>query len=147
MGTRGPVPARSDQKRRRNKSETPTEKVAVEGKVEIPEPRDGWHAVAADWYRSLKDSGQARFFEPSDWQAAHFCAQLMSDCLSGETVNAQLVSQVRGMMTDLLTTEGARRRAGVELERKASGQQAASAPVGNVTHMADRRKRLTSGAS
>jgi hypothetical protein len=147
MGTRGPVPARSDQRRRRNKPETPTDRVAIDGKVTIPAPAEGWHPIAAAWYGSLERSGQSRYFEPSDWQAAHFTAALMSDCLSGDGVNAQLVAQIRGMMADLLTTEGARRRAGIELERVLSGTPAAaSTPGGNVTVMDDRRKRL-SGAS
>lgn len=147
MGTRGPVPARSDQKRRRNKPETPTDRVEIDGAVEIPEPVESWHTAAAAWYRSLEHSGQSRYFEPSDWQAAHFTAALMSDCLTGEGINAQLVAQIRGMMADLLTTEGARRRAGIELERKLAGTPAAaSTPSGNVTVMDDRRKRLT-GAS
>lgn len=142
MGTRGPVPARSDQKRRRNQPETPVEKVEIDGEVTIPEPSETWHPTAAAWYSSLTESGQARYFEPSDWQAAHFTAALMSDCLTGDSVNAQLVGQIRGMMTDLLTTEGARRRAGIELERKIAGSPEQQGS-GNVTRMADRRKRLT----
>lgn len=146
MGTRGPVPARSDQKRRRNKPETPTDHVEVDGEVTTPEPSEAWHPTAAAWYASLAQSGQSRFFEPSDWQAAHFTAALMSDCLTGEGANAQLVGQIRGMMTDLLTTEGARRRAGIELDRKLATESAPKA-ANNVTRMDDRRKRLTSGAS
>lgn len=140
MGARGPAPARSDQRRRRNKPEKPIEKVELEGDVVIPEPGE-WHATAVDWYRSLKDSGQSRYFEPSDWQAAHFCAALMHECLSGP-VNAQLVGQVRAMMADLLTTEGARRRAGVEIER-AQAESKPKPKSGTVTRMDDRRKRLT----
>lgn len=147
MGTRGPIPARSDQKRRRNKPETPTTRVEIEGEVVAPKPSETWHPTAAAWYASLVESGQSRYFEPSDWQAAHFTAALMSDCLTGEGVNAQLVAQIRGMMADLLTTEGARRRAGIELERKVAGGDTAPASSGNVTVMEDRRKRLTSGAS
>lgn len=141
MGTRGPVPARSDQKRRRNKDEAPVEKVALEGDVTIPAASEAWHPTASAWYTSLHDSGQSRFFEPSDWQAAHFTAALMSDCLAGEGINAQLVSQIRGLMADLLTTEGARRRAGIELERKAT--EAREPAAANVSMLADRRRRVS----
>jgi len=140
------VPARSDQKRRRNAPESPVECVEVVGEVFAPDPSEEWHDTAKAWYRSLSDSGQSRYFEPSDWQAAHFCAALMHQALTGD-VNAQLVAQVRGMMTDLLTTEGARRRAGIELERRLATTDGEKKASGNVTHMADRRKRLTSGAS
>src|SRR5690349_111494 len=102
MGTRGPAPARSDQKRRRNQPAKPIDKVELVGEVVVPDAGE-WHATAIAWYQSLKDSGQSRYFEPSDWQAAHFCAALMHECLTGQT-NAQLVGQVRAMMADLLTT-------------------------------------------
>lgn len=141
MGTRGPLPARSDQKRRRNQPETPVEKIELEGAVAVPDPLDSWHAVAADWYRSLSESGQSRYFEPSDWQAARYCASVMSETLTGSP-NAQMVAQVRGLMADLLTTEGARRRASLELERKLAGVEP-QPTAGNVTQMAGRRARLT----
>lgn len=142
MGTRGPAPARSDQKRRRNKPETPTQQVELEGDVKIPAPDEDWHPTALAWFGSLQTSGQARFYEPSDWQNAHYCAGLMSRTLTEEKVNAQLVAQVRGLMTDLLVTEGARRRVGLEIVRSAPPAAAATSS-GNVTVMGDRRKRLT----
>lgn len=140
MGSRGPAPARSDQRRRRNKPETPVERVEVDGDVTIPEPGD-WHETAVAWYRSLEQSGQSRFFEPSDWQSAHFTAQMMSKCLLAEDVSAQMVAQVRGMMTDLLSTESSRRRVGIELERKVV--QSSGKSSSDVTRLDDRRKRLT----
>jgi hypothetical protein len=140
VGKRGPMPERSDQRRRRNKPTVEPEQVEVEGVVEIPDADGAWHPTAFEWYRSLVDSGQSRFYEPSDWRAAHFCAGLMSDCLTVVPRNAQLVAQVRAMMADLLTTEGARRRAGIELERTPQQPQTSG---GNVTSMTDRRKRLS----
>lgn len=140
MGTRGPAPARSDQRRRRNKPETPVDRVEVDGEVTIPEP-GAWHDTAVAWYRSLEQSGQSRFFEPSDWQSAHFTAQMMDKCLRADDVSAQMVAQVRGMMTDLLSTESSRRRVGLELERKVAQQPGASSSA--VTRLDDRRKRLT----
>ena len=68
----------------------------------------------------------------------------MSDALNDDKVNAQLVGQIRGLMADLLTTEGARRRVGIELDRKVAGAAPAEQSTGsNVTAMDDRRKRLT----
>ena len=51
----GPVPKRSDQRRRRNKPEgLPTVKAAGAGSVKpLAEDRD-WHISAKRWYRSLK---------------------------------------------------------------------------------------------
>lgn len=144
MGNRGPIPARSEERRRRNQPETPIERVALAGEVEIPAADETWNATAAAWYRALSESGQSRFYEPSDWANAHFCARLMSDALNDDKVNAQLVGQIRGLMADLLTTEGARRRVGIELDRKVAGAAPAEQSTGsNVTAMDDRRKRLT----
>lgn len=144
MGARGPAPKRSTERHgHRAKADQPAQ-VEQSGAVEIPAADESWHATAAAWYASLTDSGQSRFYEPSDWQNAHFCAGLMSSALTEEKVNAQLVAQIRGLMTDLLVTEGARRRVGLEVVR--TPEQSAPKASGNVTRMEDRRKRV-SGAS
>lgn len=115
----GPVPKRSDQRRRRNKPDgLPTVKAAGAGSVKpLAEDRD-WHISAKRWYRSLKSSGQSVFFEPSDWAAAHICATILSDEMKRpEPVRANIIAQVNSMMDSLLTTEGARRRLRIELQR------------------------------
>jgi hypothetical protein len=69
---------------------------------------------------SLRQSGQAAFYEPSDWAVARYAAELMSrvlDC-SERGPNGQLVAALNSVMASLLTTEGDRRRARMELERK-----------------------------
>ena len=38
-----------------------------------------------DWFRALKQSGQARFYEPSDWQTARLLAEVMSQELNTQT--------------------------------------------------------------
>jgi hypothetical protein len=146
MGTRGPIPARSDQKRRRNKSESPTDSVTLEGVVEVPEPGD-WHSTALAWYGSLAESGQSRFYEPSDWQTAQVAAEALHRFLTDDKPNAQLLAQFNAMQATLMVTEGARRRAGIELERRVLQPEEEGPRGGNVTRMADRRKRLTSDAS
>lgn len=125
MGERGPVPKRSDQRVRRNKDDGgPVEKVEVgEPEVDIPKPDEDWHPIAAGWFRSLGESGQSRFFEPSDWAAARYVAQVMTENLEAGRFSASLFSSVWSAMTDLLTTEGARRRARIEIERVAEEQE------------------------
>lgn len=115
----GPVPKRSDQRRRRNKPAGPaTLKVAGAAAVKPLSEDKAWHISAKRWYRSLKHSGQSVFFEPSDWAAAHLCATLLSDEMKRpEPVRAAIIAQVNSMMDSLLTTEGARRRLRIELQR------------------------------
>ena len=121
----GPVPKRSEERRRRNKSAGPIVNAPAAVVVEQPEPSDDWHGMARDWYVSLAASGQARFFEPSDWQQARFAAEMMSRLLGATSrsgapaVNGQALSAWLSMTTTLLVTEGDRRRLRVELQRGA----------------------------
>ncbi|MBC3186300.1 hypothetical protein H7347_06900 [Corynebacterium sp. zg-331] len=113
---RGPVPKRSDQRVRRNVTPEVT-RIAGAAQVRPPAEDRSWHIAAKRWYRSLRHSGQAIFYEPSDWAHAQLCATLLSDEMRREKPRAGMISQILSMMTDLLTTEGARRRVRVELER------------------------------
>ncbi|MFI5493520.1 hypothetical protein [Actinoplanes sp. NPDC051859] len=56
-GSRGPVPKRADQRRRRNQA-TAVSTVAPRA-TPVPAPPLGFpaHPIAADWYRSLAESG------------------------------------------------------------------------------------------
>lgn len=86
---------------------------------DLPEPDPNWHEIATDWYLSLQQSGQAAFYQPSDWAVARYAAELMSRGLSSDRPpNGQYVAALNSVMTSLLTTEGDRRRARIELERK-----------------------------
>jgi hypothetical protein len=94
---------------------------------DLPGPDELWHPIATDWYLSLRESGQAAFYEPSDWAMARYAAELMSRGLSSDRPpNGQYVAALNSVMTSLLTTEGDRRRARMELERKPAVPQLAS---------------------
>lgn len=132
MGARGPAPKRSTQRRRTNKESTP-ETSAGAATVAIPKPSTNWHRAALAWYRSLEDSGQSKFYEPSDWAVAWLIAESMSrdlkpqvvgvSELTGKPVRAQIPMKGASLaaylkaMTALMVTEGDRRRARLELER------------------------------
>lgn len=138
MGQRGPVPKRSSERRRRNK-ESKVETVApIAEKVDQPTADPKWHPVAADWYESLAVSGQARFYEPSDWRYAYFVADLASGLLKQPMTrrSSQMTAAVMSGMNDLLTTEAARRRVRLEVERETEMKPA------SVTSLEDFRKSL-----
>ena len=119
----GPVPKRSDQRRRRNKSDGPELVKAPGGETpDVPPADENWHPIAARWYASLAESGQSAFYEASDWALAVYLAEAMDRNLKSGRFSAQLLQTVLSGMTDLLTTEGARRRARLELERKNGGE-------------------------
>jgi hypothetical protein len=132
MGDRGPVPKRSDQRRRTNTPERPIDTAPSAGQATAPEADSGWHPVALAWYESLSKSGQHAFYEPSDWATAFLIAESMSRDLApqfvGFTESGQVIEQpipLKGAslsaylkaMGNLLVTEGDRRRLAIELEK------------------------------
>lgn len=126
----GPPPKRSDQRRRRNKPDEnqPTLTVVEGGSprktIKAPRVSPSWHPLMKDWFRSLKESGQAVFYEPSDWQTARLLAEVMSQALnSGEPVKASTLGEFNRGAAALMTTEGERRRLRVELQAAESGGQ------------------------
>lgn len=126
---RGPVPKRSDQRVRRNKPDGP-EITKINGAATVKAPAEdrNWHITAKRWFRSLKKSGQAIFYEPSDWAYAQLAADLLSSEMQREKPRAVMISQILSMMDNLLTSEGARRRVRIELVR-AGQEQAGDAEV------------------
>lgn len=135
MGTRGPVPKRTAERRRRNAGQE-VDTVARPEPVPVPELDPEWHPIARDWYASLETSGQSSFFEPSDWQAARFVAEVMTKNLEAGKFSSVLFASVWSAMGDLLTTEADRRRVRIEIER-AEPEKPAS-----VSALADYRKRV-----
>lgn len=143
MATRGPVPKRSTQRRRENNPAEggDVERRAVEGEpVEVPEPDEGWHELAADWFASLAESGQSVFYEPSDWQQARVWAELLSRQLESGRPSSQMIAAWASGAAELLTTEGARRRARLELERVTADEE----ETGDVSELDEYRRRLKS---
>ena len=114
----GPVPKRSDQRRRRNKEPDGIKTITAPGvAVVAPPPEDRtWCQQAKNWYRALKKSGQAQFYQASDWEEARICALLMSNELKREHgPRATMMDVIFSRADNLLTTEGARRRLRIEL--------------------------------
>lgn len=140
MGARGPVPTRSDQRRRQNKNPEGIDTVKAPGfHAEQPTADELWHTMARDWYESLATSGQARWYQPSDWQTARVWAELLSRQLSSGRPSAQMVAAWQQAATELLTTEGARRRARIELEAPAVDEDEEAAEEAVVRYLSDAR--------
>lgn len=160
MGTRGPVPKRSDQRRRRNTPEGARDEVVVEGIVEAPAAKSSWHPIAKRWYGSLAQSGQAVFFEPSDWATAYLVAEEIDRLLKpqalgispkGEVVKASqpipgsVLAAIAKLMGSLGVTEGDRRRIGIEIKRQGDG--ADGEEEADVSDFGEYRRRRDAGQS
>lgn len=105
----------------------------------MPDPDPDWHPIAANWYRSLGESGQSAFYQASDWALATVVAESMSRELSprvvgrtgdGEAIvgtppipGASLAAYLKAMSA-LMVSEGERRRAGLELQVAAEASKA-----------------------
>jgi hypothetical protein len=101
-----------------------------------------WHPVARRWYRAIQQSGQAQFFEPTDWALAWYVAHEMSRSLSGNVAfwSSNNVKNVMAAAEMLLSTESSRRRARIEVERQPQGTGATGEKP---KELRDYRTRLT----
>lgn len=117
-GTRGPIPKRSEERIRRNKDETEITK--IEAGVVVPQPDlglDDPHPMIVDFWDSLGESAQARFYEPSDWQFARFTLHFADKLVKSGRPSSQMLAAVNSALNDLLVSEGQRRRVRMEIER------------------------------
>ena len=116
MPGRGPAPKRSSQRRRVNKTGTQT--IAAPGTVAQPPAPEAWGSLATNWYRSLAESGQSVFYEPSDWQTAIVAGWLLDEWM--DTRKAATMNEFRMLCAQLLATEAERRRGRLEIQRDQS---------------------------
>lgn len=135
-GSGGPVPKPTSQRRRRNKTPDGAEVTfAPSGAVgQAPSPDDDWHPRAREWFESLGKSGQASLYEPSDWAMAKVAADMMSKLCEAERPSAQMLASLLQLTTELMCTEGARRRLRLELAR---GPQVDEDEQASVTALSD----------
>lgn len=137
-----PLPKRNAERRRRN-AESKNDQARRRGRVPVPAAPKHLHEVARRWYLSLRHSGQSDFFEPSDWAAALYVAEAMTRNLEASRFSAQMFGAVWAAMEAMLTTEAARRRARVEVERDLA--ESAAPPPPGVSAIEEYRARMASG--
>lgn len=157
MGTRGPIPTPSTQRRRRNKGEGPSIKLTAV-KTPIPAADKDWHPIAKKVYQSIKKSAQVELLQPSDWATAYLLCESISRDLkpqvvgiserTGEVVietiplkGASLAAYLKGFAA-LGMTEGDRRRMGIELQLPTGGEEE-KAPDASYLDEFTRRRRAS----
>lgn len=120
MGTRGPVPKRQEDKHHRIKPaiEVKRGKSGMSEDYKPPIKNKNWSNLAKKLWDELKKSGQTRFYEPSDWAVAYLLCETVTEFQRSKMKNGQMLASIQSLMSDLLMTEGARRRVGIELDRK-----------------------------
>lgn len=116
---RGPVPKRDDQRIRRNKPDIETDTVTAIGVVGIPDlGMTDPHPMVVDFYEALRNSAQTKYYEPSDWQFARWTMNWMDHQLKTSKPSAMILQQINGCLTEMLVSEGARRRVRLEIDRE-----------------------------
>lgn len=119
MGQKGVIPKRSEERIRRNKPDIEITKIPMQGSVDQPaldivNP----HPIVTDLWWAMGESGQSKWYEPSDWQYARFILHFANDLLHQSRPNANLLQTVNSALGELLVSEGARRRVRMEIERE-----------------------------
>lgn len=115
MGQRGPVPKRTaEQAGHRAKADAATS-VVVRGRVRRPPMRQRWSEETREWYDAIGRSGEARWYEPSDWQMALVAGDMYERLL--DNPNATLYAAFLKACEELNLTESARRRSRIEVDR------------------------------
>lgn len=113
----GPMPKRSEERTRRNKPENEGGIALSKGiayPVKVPPADSSWHPRAKAWYRSLKASGMADYYQNSDYETARILCDALTEYYKRPT--AMMLATILQGMTALGTTEGERRRMRIELE-------------------------------
>ncbi|ATE85110.1 terminase small subunit [Streptomyces phage Goby] len=114
----GPVPNReSDLARPRSRKGGDVQEV-TKGEmrpVKIPNADRDWHPIARRLWDSLKTSGQADFYQNSDWAFAYSLCEDLSYYKKSGKRSGQMLQTIYSAFERLLVAEGDRRRVRIEL--------------------------------
>ena len=103
----------------------------------VPDPDPGWHPIATRLFESLRSSGQADFYQDSDWAFAWSVCEDLSVYKRSMKRSGQMLQTIYSALERLLVTEGDRRRVRIELTEP----EDTTTPAG-VTAIADYKKAL-----
>jgi hypothetical protein len=141
MGTRGPVPNReTDLARPRSRKGKEHAAPITKGelrKVTVPKADLEWHPISLMLWNSLKTSGQADYYQNSDWAYAYSICEDLSVFKKSGRRSSQMAQTIYSAMSNLLVTEADRRRVRIELQEPDTGEDEAS-----VTAINDARTKL-----
>ena len=92
MGVTGPVPKRSEERIRRNKLDYEITKVEAAGAVEPPDLGiEDPHPIVQDLWKSMGESAQVKYFEPTDWAYARFVLHFANQQLKVSRPSGQIL--------------------------------------------------------
>lgn len=137
----GPIPMReSELARPRSRGQGPEAPQVTRGELRPtspPEPNPEWHISARRLWDAALVSGQADFYQDTDWAMLHFLCGEMSDYARSSKKSSMMLASIMSGLTSLLLTEGDRRRARIELTAPEPEK-----PTAAVLALADYRDQL-----
>lgn len=140
MGARGPVPNRDQDLARPRSRKGGDQQSVTQGEmrpVKIPNADSNWHPIARKLWDSLKTSGQADFYQNSDWAFAYSLCEDLSYYKKSGKRSGQMLQTIYSAFERLLVAEGDRRRVRIELTEPVPEQDSAA-----VVAIADYKKVL-----
>jgi hypothetical protein len=125
----GPVPNHSDDlardRSRKGGDQMPLTK-GTRRETEWPEPDPEWHHLAIDVYNGCRNSGQADFYQQSDIALLASLCDDLSYAKNRVQRSGQLLQTIYTNMSNLLVSEGDRRRVRIELDEPKQETDSAS---------------------
>lgn len=124
----GPVPNREADLARPRSRKGGNQQNVTKGEALPATPYDAdptWHPIAAQLWQACTESGQAGFYQQSDWAILYSLCDDLSlykkpsvakDGTEYYKRSGQMLQTIMSALSDLLVTEGARRRVRIELE-------------------------------
>lgn len=139
------MPKRSEERlghARGKKEAVAVEKAPGADEVVQPDADPAWCQQAKDLWASLATSGQARYYEPSDWAELSLACWFMTTKVSAGRMSGDDLKALHTVLTDHLVSDGARRRVRLELQRATPEAAAPPALPDGVRSIDSRRAAL-----
>jgi hypothetical protein len=107
MGSRGPVPKRTDHLHgHRSKSDKARVDKVTGAAAESPALGIEVHPLVADWFAALSDGPEAAYYTPAMWQRARIVAKMLSGVLEAGRPSSQMYAALQADMKSLLVDAG-----------------------------------------
>ncbi|MGW6404511.1 phage terminase small subunit [Streptomyces sp. NPDC055134] len=94
-----------------------------------PNADRSWHPIAKRLWDSLKESGQADFYQASDWARAYSLCENLSYYKKSGKRSGQMLQTIYSAFERLLVAQGDRRRVRIELHEPEPEEQSAAVLV------------------
>ncbi|MFF7254802.1 phage terminase small subunit [Streptomyces microflavus] len=125
----GPVPNRETdlaRPRERKGGEVQSVTRGLARPAKVPNGDRTWHPIAKRLWDSLKESGQADFYQASDWALAYSLCEDLSFYKKSGKRSGQMLQTIYSAFERLLVAEGDRRRVRIELHEPEPEVQSAA---------------------